>query len=182
MSEFEMSRGDLESQEKGSGARADGGKPDWGLMPLEQIAAVLESSPRPNDVPLWHCVDLAANFQQRGGHMEALDLLKASLYVTQLHLTDDENDADVFASFEEVIRVWEHGQEKYAAFNWMKGMSWNSVLASYMRHIQKLYQGERIDKESGRLHAAHLVCNAMMLVHFTQHYPDGNDLPIRWYK
>ena len=97
------------------------------------------------------------------------------------HLMDTAN-CDFWDACEEVIRVWEHGENKYTSFNWMKGMSWNSVIACYMRHVKAIKQGNLHDQESGRLHAAHLVCNAMMLVHFVYYYPEGNDLPTKWYE
>ena len=174
-----MARGNIASQEKGSGARADGGKPDWSLMPLDQVSALLEEQKDDGYKEIWYCIDNAANFQQRGTYLEAMDLLRSSLYLLQTQCEDKQLFGGAFT---ETIRVWEHGQKKYAAFNWMKGMSWSAVLSCYMRHADAIYRGELIDKESGRLHAAHLVCNAMMLVHFTQHYLEGNDLPIKWYK
>lgn len=182
--DYVMARGDLESQEFGSGARADSGKPSWGLMPLNQVMVSLRDpivmeSPR-NDEDALTPQDLIwelAKFQRIGTPSLAYSLL-AYTYAFLM----DSMYADFFTASIEVIRVWEHGEKKYAAFNWMKGMSWNSVIGCYMRHIQAIQQGTTVDEESGRLHAAHLVCNAMMLVHYTENYPEGNDLPTRWYR
>jgi hypothetical protein len=176
-----MSRGDLESQERGSGARADAGKPSWGLMPLTQLLPLLNDglineSPNPKyPITLGDCVYHLAYFQRSGEGAE--DLLRHSIAYLM-----DEMNVDFWGACEEVIRVWEHGEKKYASFNWMKGMSWNSIIGCYMRHVRKIRKGTIIDEESGRHHGAHLVCNAMMLVHYARYYPEGNDLPIRWYK
>jgi hypothetical protein len=63
----------------------------------------------------------------------------------------------------------------------MKGMRWSEVINSAQRHIMALYGGEEIDDDSGEHHGAHLICNAMMLLHFVEFYPEGNDLPIKWF-
>lgn len=176
---FEMAIGSLESQEKGSAARANGGKPDWSLMPLRQIALLLRCCP---DVPgpyresLSQLVIDAAQVQETGRFDDAFNWL--------LHTTKflaNELDTSFEGALIETIAVWEYGKKKYAAFNWMKGMVWSQTIASYMRHIWDLARGEMHDQESGRHHGAHLVCNAMMLVHFMQHYKDGNDLPTQWF-
>ena len=174
-------QGDINSQERGSGARANGGKPHWGLLPITQILPLLHDGlinegPNPEDpITLDDCIYHIAYFQRTG--QGADDLLRHTICYVM-----DEQDWDLWDVCEEVIRVWEYGEEKYASFNWMKGMSWNSVIACYMRHVKAIKKGAINDQESGRLHAAHLVCNAMMLVHFTAYYPEGNDLPVRWYK
>lgn len=180
----QMDRGDLESQAFGSGARADGGKPAWGLMPLDQVMVVqaepiVRESPRQDEdtITTQDLIWELAKFQRTGTRLHAYNLL-AYTYAFLM----DSMYADFYTASVEVIRVWEHGEKKYAAFNWMKGMSWNSVIGCYMRHVQKIQQGTTVDEESGRLHAAHLVCNAMMLVHYTENYPEGNDLPTRWYR
>jgi hypothetical protein len=174
-------QGDINSQERGSGARDNGEKPHWGLLPLSQLVplfhdCLLNEGPNPEDpITIEDCIYHIALFQRTG--QGADDLLRHSL----AYLMDQMN-ADLWNAFEEVIRVWEHGEKVYAPFNWMKGMSWNSVIACYMRHVKSIKQGVIIDQESGRLHAAHLVCNAMMLVHFASYYLAGNDLPVRWYQ
>ena len=115
---FQMNVGDLMSKEKGSGARANGGKPQWNLFPM--------------------------------------------------HL------------MEEVVRVWEHGATKYAAWNWTKGMSWSIPYACIMRHlIAWMWRGEENDPESGCSHLAHVVCNVMMLMHYAKFYPEGDDRPLK---
>jgi hypothetical protein len=129
-----------------------------------------------SEVSLTGLVSYVADFQEMGQHPDAYTLLKWSM----AYLVQEFND--VRAAFEEVIGVWEYGQQKYAAFNWMKGISWNATIGCYMRHIWDLYEGETIDHESGRHHGAHLVCNAMMLAHYVDYYKQGNDLPTRWFQ
>jgi hypothetical protein len=85
-------------------------------------------------------------------------------------------------AMQRVINVWVLGEQKYARFNWMKGMAWSEVVNSAQRHIIAMYNGHSFDAESKEHHAAHLICNAMMLVHYVVHYPDGNDLPIKWFE
>lgn len=177
ITEEKIGRGDLNSQERGSGARTDNGKAQWGLMPLCQLCQlILHPHFLEHEIGYKDCVHKLSKFQRTGTLGDALEVLRYSyLYLMEVY------DMDFWDASEEVIRVWEHGEKKYAAFNWMKGMSWNSIIGCYMRHIAKIAKGTAKDEESGRLHAAHLVCNAMMLVHYSTHYPEGNDLPTRWY-
>jgi hypothetical protein len=37
-----------------------------------------------------------------------------------------------------------------------------------MRHLEAHRSGELIDPESGRIHMAHILCNAAFLTYFTQ--------------
>jgi Domain of unknown function (DUF5664) len=80
---------------------------------------------------------------------------------------------------EEVVKVWEYGARKYAAWNWAKGMPWHVPYACAMRHLLAYWwKGERNDPESGYHHLAHAICNIMMLLHFEVHYPQGDDRPM----
>lgn len=67
-------------------------------------------------------------------------------------------------------RVWSHGKVKYKEnFNWHKGgpaLSFLEILNSMGRHMNLLKQGQDIDPESGEHHAAHIRCNAAMLIQF----------------
>jgi len=167
--------GDIDSVEKGSAARACDGKPDWSLMPLHQIAYILGHE-CPCTVTTATLTNQLGWFQARGEWLDARKFLTMSVRLLQ-----QEMDAPLNQAMWEVIAVWEHGREKYDAFNWMKGMAWSQVVASAQRHIMSLAGGTKIDEESNRYHAAHIVCNAMMLCHYVDHYKEGNDLPTQWF-
>lgn len=78
----------------------------------------------------------------------------------------------------EVVDVWEYGAQKYAAWNWAKGMPWSVPYECIMRHMFRWYWlGERNDPESGKHHLAHVICNVMMLLHFETKYQEGDDRP-----
>jgi len=66
--------------------------------------------------------------------------------------------------------VWTKGAEKYGeGFNWAKGgpaLSFSSILDSMGRHYNALKKGQDIDPESGEHHAAHIRCNAAMLLEY----------------
>jgi len=67
-------------------------------------------------------------------------------------------------------RVWKRGEEKYGRDNWRK--LWgddtvNVVMASLLRHAFAILEGEVLDPETQEYHAAHLRCNAAMLI---EHY------------
>lgn len=107
--------GDLESKERGTGARFNSGKPAMELIPLE------------------------------------------ALYPA--------------------ARVFDYGRNKYAEWNWAKGMPWSVPIACMLRHIAAIQSGEDMDPESGELHIGHVLCNALMLAHYYQHCRDMDDRP-----
>lgn len=73
-------------------------------------------------------------------------------------------------------RVFNYGRRKYAEWNWAKGSAWSVPLGSILRHLSALQRGELVDPESGLPHTGHILCNALMLDHYTQYYPELNDL------
>ncbi len=81
------------------------------------------------------------------------------------------------ATLEDEARVWMYGKEKYAAWNWAKGMPWSVPLACALRHISAFQAGEDIDAESGQPHLAHAMCNLRMLTLYAKTYPEGDDRP-----
>lgn len=81
------------------------------------------------------------------------------------------------ATLEDEARVWMYGKNKYAAWNWAKGMPWSVPLACALRHIAAWQRGEDIDPESGLPHLAHVMCNIRMLTLYTKTYPEGDDRP-----
>jgi hypothetical protein len=159
---FTMAVGDLNSAEKGSGARANGGKPDLSLIPLRILAGHLS---------------VLSPDTSRNGPIVALE----SLGVWQR--TRDENFLFEVLSrlgldgWEECARVFEYGKRKYAAWNWAKGMPWSVPLACAARHLLAMSAGEDIDNESGLPHRGHVFCNVVMLLQYGRTYQEGDDLP-----
>jgi len=84
-------------------------------------------------------------------------------------------------AMEEVAKVLTYGATKYSKNNWLKGRPWMEFVDSLERHLQAWKRGEDIDEESGCLHAAHLACNALMLVELIKIRPDLDDRPKEFY-
>jgi len=66
-------------------------------------------------------------------------------------------------------KVWMQGEKKYSRNNWKK--LWgndtpNVVMASALRHMFAILDGEEIDEESGCYHAALIRCNMAMLLEY----------------
>ena len=72
-----------------------------------------------------------------------------------------------YQSLVPMIRVLEKGAEKYAAFNWQKGLDHTEILECLQRHLASLMDGEVNDKETGLPHIGHILCNAMFYSYFT---------------
>lgn len=65
--------------------------------------------------------------------------------------------------------VWELGAKKYDRNNWKKlwgDDTTNVVMASLLRHAFAILDGEINDQETGLPHAAHIRCNAAMLLEY----------------
>jgi hypothetical protein len=92
---------------------------------------------------------------------------------------DDKPDLSLIplVTLEDEARVWAYGKQKYAAWNWAKGMDWSVPLACALRHLSSWQRGEDIDAESGQPHLAHVMCNIRMLMLYSKTYPEGDDRP-----
>jgi hypothetical protein len=66
----------------------------------------------------------------------------------------------------ELVKVLEYGAKKYASWNWEKGLSFTDTFECLQRHAIAWYNGEDKDQETGVSHMAHVLCNAMFLMHF----------------
>ena len=69
---------------------------------------------------------------------------------------------------EELAKVLTMGAQKYAPYNWMKGLPFMEVIDSLERHVNAFKRGENMDKESGLHHMAHVMCNAMFLIEYIE--------------
>jgi hypothetical protein len=153
-----MPVGDVNSNERGSGARFNDGKPDLSLIPPILL---------PYADPEQRQLQLALQSLMFEGKVSMLK----DFYYDTLHATD---------CTAVTAKVFEYGKKKYAAWNWAKGMAWSVPVACALRHADALwYRGEELDAESGLPHLGHLMCNLVMLLHFVQYYPDLNDLPYK---
>ena len=75
------------------------------------------------------------------------------------------------------IPVLVFGGEKYAPFNWAKGMNYSVSTGSLLRHVKAILLGEEIDIESGETHWAHILCNVMFLSYHAHNFPELDDRP-----
>lgn len=145
--------GDINSTDKGSGARFNAGKTRWDLVPLHLVADARFKSGSP--------LHKLADFQTRAGE-EGIALCS---------ITDQLG----FDGWKECADVFEYGQGKYAAWNWTRGMPWSVVIGSCARHLLAMAAGEATDPESGLPHRGHVFCNVVMLLTYINTYPEGDD-------
>lgn len=174
--------GDIDSEERGTGARANSDKPRFELMPLYQLAYISQSvrgSVLPSDVDkdalIWHL----SNFQR---HREPEQLYAGIVDAALLMRgpsTEEIEDPFTLMDLAPVCDVWVYGLKKYAAFNWAKGQPMSVPMGCAMRHVIAYLDGEAVDPESGCHHLAHYICNLQMLLHFHFFYPEPEiqDLP-----
>lgn len=98
-----------------------------------------------------------------------------------LHLDEgkpqvDGIDPDFLLAIGEILT---YGAEKYAKYNWTKGIHFTRIYASVMRHLLKWYACEDEDDESGLHHLAHAACDLMFLWTYANHtqYNEFDDRP-----
>lgn len=67
---------------------------------------------------------------------------------------------------EQVVRILNHGAEKYDAGNWRRDMprADERLSAAAIRHLQAWIRGEKTDPDSGLPHLAHAGCCILMLL------------------
>ena len=66
-----------------------------------------------------------------------------------------------------IADVLQHGKMKYAANNWMRGMSYVCVFGSILRHLFAWAIGDQLDRDSNLPHLHHAACGLMFLIYFT---------------
>jgi hypothetical protein len=152
-----MSVGNVNSTERGSGARFNDGKLPMELVPLRHMAEQLLRDGRHD--PAVHALLHLGAWQGRGA--------KAHLYEAASVLGHE--------GWRECAAVFDYGRKKYAAWNWAKGMAWSIPLACAVRHLMAILDGEKDDPESGLPHRGHVFCNLCMLLTFEKTYPEGDD-------
>lgn len=73
--------------------------------------------------------------------------------------------------------VLSFGSEKYAPYNWAKGMKWSRVYAALLRHLYAWWKGERVDPETGISHLYHASCCLLFLSEYEAHSIGDDDRP-----
>ena len=72
-----------------------------------------------------------------------------------------------YMALDELAQVLTMGAAKYEENNWQKvDNPQDRYFAALMRHLVAWRNGEKMDVESSRYHLAHVMANAMFLLHF----------------
>ena len=71
-----------------------------------------------------------------------------------------------YDALEQIAKVMTFGAEKYAPYNWAKGMFYERVFSALQRHLTAWYLGEDNDSETGLSHLAHAGCCLMFLLSY----------------
>lgn len=92
-------------------------------------------------------------------------------------------------AIQEVAKVFTKGAEKYAENNWLQGMKWSKMRASLGRHLAAYDACEDFDYDptcadcvagtcsnhTGLYHIAQVAWNALGILSYYRHYPQGDD-------
>lgn len=161
-----MTVGDVTSAERGSGARFNTGKVPLEYIPAEILGMWVDRSRDTEFEPAMIDADWVESFLDALGQWQRRE-------IGAWHLLAYFDRAELF----EAARVFEYGTKKYAAWNWAKGMKWSVCVGCIQRHLMEIVDGQLVDAESGRLHIGHVLCNVIMLVHYSAFYREGDDRP-----
>lgn len=171
--------GDINSQERGSGARKSAGKPEWYQFPfwvVTPLLRMLKNIYYPVDADgreymIQVLVDDMAAWQRGGNrHLE-----EAAAKALSILSAEETLGTPTLRGLVPVVRVLEFGAKKYAVGNWTRGMPWSVCFNSAMSHLTKLQKGELVDDESGLSHTAHFLCNVAFLLAYRDIFPEGDD-------
>ena len=80
-----------------------------------------------------------------------------------------------FKALEPMVEVLEFGAKKYSANQWMKGLTYNGVCESLLRHTYAFMEGEDNDPESKLSHLGHMACNVLFLLYYKMRGMDHLD-------
>lgn len=153
--------GDVNSSVKGSGARYNGGKAQFDLVPLREMHNNLDYVGTGDNGGALTALRQLGRWQETGD----TDYLHEALAELGIE------------GWRECAEVFEYGKAKYAPWNWAKGMTWGIPLACAVRHLTAILAGEIFDPESGLAHRGHVFCNLVMLLTYTRTFPEGDDRP-----
>lgn len=78
-------------------------------------------------------------------------------------------------SLEPLVQVLMFGANKYAAYNWQKGLKVTETMESCLRHIHSFLSGEDNDIESGLSHLGHAEANLHFVIWMLKNRPDMDD-------
>lgn len=83
-----------------------------------------------------------------------------------------------FEQLEDVAKVLMMGAEKYSVDNWKRCDDPKRYKDSLLRHVLSYVNGDCVDKESGKSHLAHAICNCLFLMWFddNKHSLDDDEL------
>lgn len=83
-------------------------------------------------------------------------------------LGKDRWDLMPWTHLQDVVKVLNHGAEKYGDTNWtLVENGTDRYFAAVMRHLTEWRKGSMIDPESGLPHLAHAACSILFLMHLS---------------
>jgi len=75
----------------------------------------------------------------------------------------------------EVAEIYTLGAQKYAPYNWAKGMAWSRIYDALQRHLHAFWAGEDLDEESAKCHLAHAAWGCLTLLEYRRLHQELDD-------
>ncbi len=83
-------------------------------------------------------------------------------------------------ALEKIAEILTFGAQKYAAWNWSKGIEYSRLYGALQRHMMSWYKGEEVDPESGKSHLYHAGCCLLFLIEMDEFRKDLDDRPTHY--
>jgi hypothetical protein len=170
-----MTIGNIDSAERGSGARYNDGKVLMEFIPARILADFYANTNtvdwprecRADSVRAYYVLDKLADFEE-SKQDDDWALIEVMRFAVPQFGTG-------VGRWRDIAGILAYGAEKYAPWNWAKGMPWSVPIACIKRHAVAVLEGEADDPESGMPHLAHVGANVAMLMHYLEHFQEGDD-------
>lgn len=87
-------------------------------------------------------------------------------------------------TIEGIAAVLSYGAKKYAANNWMRGISYMAIIAGILRHLYRFMRGQEYDIDTGLPELYHAMCGLTFLSYYAhgpnaEQYASFDDRPFK---
>lgn len=181
-----------------SALRYTAGKPEFQLLEPYAMGELMDAkltSESPNDnietlKVYLHLFELCHDFDSYN-----VKLIAKVAHYALLELAGSDKEEHYNDAIRELVKVFTFGKEKYAAWNFLKGMDWSKCIGSLKRHLDAYEQGKMLDYDSdcedckkgscknhsNLHHLAHVAWNALCLTSYYKYAPQFDDR-LHWFK
>ena len=160
----------------GGGLRYNAGKAPFDMLPLRLMLDCFYTRPEDRNHAAYLTLSEMARWQE--GDPNSLDI---AIRCLTAH-SGDSGFRGLAAGAQVFQDVTTRPVKPYPKWNWMRGMAWSIPLGCIIRHCLAWLDGQDLDPDTGLPHYGHIQCNLIMLKFYQEHFPQGDDRPVEFFK